>query len=159
MPDALLTMLGGVLVAGISGLAMVWVSRMNTRGASKAATIPPYDKLAQRLTDLEAKDEKRDVEMARLKAQDEDKGRKLATLQDNLAVVVYDRDSLVAYVKQWSTWFASGGHPPPPPVPSHLRDLLDPGDWEVAHITEHTTTTTRYTSPALPQPDDDAVGP
>ena len=143
MPDALLTLLGGVLVAAVTGLSMVLVSRVNTRGASRTATIAPYDKLADRVT--------------RLEDSDEEKARIIDTLKSHLAVVIHDRDSLVAYVKQWSTWFASGGHPPPPPVPSHLRDLLDPGDWEVAHITEHTTTTTRYVSPA--QPTDDTVGP
>ena len=144
MPDSLLQLLGGVLVAAVTGLSMVLVSRMNTRGASRTATIAPYDKLAERVS--------------RLEDSDEEKAQIIATLKNHLAVVISDRDSLVAYVKQWSSWFAAGGHPPPPPVPSHLRDLLDPGDWEVAHITEHTTTTTRYTSPATSH-DDDSAGP
>jgi hypothetical protein len=142
MPDTLLTLLGSVLVASVTGLSMVLVSRVNTRGASKTATVAPYDKLADRVSKLEDSDQR--------------KSEKITTLQNHLAVVISDRDSLVAYVKQWSSWFTGGAHPPPPPVPSHLRDLLDPADWEVAHITEHTTTTTRYVQA---QPDDESAGP
>lgn len=147
MPDALLTMLGGVLVAGVSGFAMVWVSRMNTRGASKAATIPPYEKLAERVSKLEDSDE--------------EKSQIIGTLKNHLAVVIHDRDSLVAYVKQWSSWFTGGAQPPPPPVPSHLRDLLDPEAWEVAHVTQHTTTTTYAIPPQRDEGgmDDGTTGP
>lgn len=134
MPDALLTVLGGVVVAAISALSMVLVSRMNTRGATATATTPPYDSLVKRLEKVETKSDEQD--------------RIIEMLRDRLQIVITDRDSLVAYVKQWAQWAQYGAQPPPPAVPSHLRDLLDPDAWDVAHVTEHTTTTTYVTPPA-----------
>lgn len=125
-------------VAGIiiSSLVALAIAKTNTRATNQSAITAPYDKLAQRVTDLETADET--------------KSREIGRLRDHLTVVISDRDALVAYVKQLWEWTARGAKPPPPPVPSHLRDLLDPDDWEVAHITEHTTTTTYVMPPAEP---------
>ena len=138
MSDTLITALGAVVVAGISGSVAVVVSRVNTRGAGKAATIPPYEKLADRVSKLEDSDE--------------EKGRIIATLKDRLALVISDRDALVAYVKHLAMWAAGGAEPPVPPVPAHLRDLLDPDTWDVARVT---TTTTTYVTPHTAPPDGD----
>lgn len=112
MSESLITVVGGVLVAGISGAVAVMVSRLNTRGASKNATIPPYDRLADRVS--------------RLEESDEEKGRIIDALKERLAMVIGDRDALVVYVRQLATWAAGGAKPPPPSVPLHLRDLIDP---------------------------------
>lgn len=118
---ALLGVVGVVLSALITG-AVAWaVARSN-------ATATPYDSLANRVSTLEAKDQ--------------EKSQIITRLRDHLEVVIRDRDALVSYIKQLSAWVSSGAKPPAPTVPTHLHDLLDPLVFDVAHITEITTTTT-----------------
>lgn len=147
MDSTLFTVLGGVVMALITGVVTWAVARTNAKSTEHNVTTPPYEKLAQRVTNLEDSDWKKGE---KLQEQDE----VISILRRHLAVVVSDRDSLVAYVRQWNAWFMAGAQPPPPPVPTHLRDLLDPDAWDVARITERTTTTTYVTPP--PQADDDA---
>lgn len=116
----------GIIISSLVALA---IAKTNNRATNQSSITAPYAELADRVAELEKADR------AKSKA---------------LAVVYHDRDSLVAYVNVIGAWIARGAPPPPPPVPSHLRDLLDPDEWEVAHITEHTTTTTYVVPPTDP---------
>lgn len=144
MPDPWITALGIIVVAVVSGGVSVLVARINTRSSQKTATTtattPPYDSMVTRLERVEKKCDEQDTTIDSLRG-------KLIATNDRLQVVIHDRDALVSYVRQWHTWFSDGAKPPPPPIPRHLRDLLDPDQWDVAHITERTTTTTFVTPP------------
>jgi hypothetical protein len=140
MESTLLTVFGAVVVALITGIVTWAVARTNAQSSERNVTIPPYGALADRVTKLEVSDAKKSD-----KLQEQD--QVISILRNRLTVVISDRDSLVAYVRQWNAWFMSGATPPPPPVPTHLRDLLDPDSWDVARITETTTTTTYATPP------------
>lgn len=133
MTDPWIAVLGTIVVASLSGLVAVVVARLNGKNAEEVATTAPYDSLVRRLEKVESKSD--------------EQGRVIEMLRDRLQIVIHDRDSLVAYVKQWGAWFSAGAHPPPPVAPPHLRDLLDPDEWEVAHVTERTTTTTFVAPP------------
>lgn len=124
-----LVVVGGIIGIVLTSITGIMVAKTNANATKESATIPPYDKLADRLSKLEEKDEEKDEIIERLK--------------DRMIILINDRDSLVAYLRQLWTWASSGAPPPPPPVPAHLRDIFDPDEWDVARITQRTTTTTR----------------
>jgi hypothetical protein len=134
-----LTIIGGIVTAVVTGSLGFAVARLNADTTRASAITAPYGELAKRVGDLERADE--------------EKSRVLARLRDHLEVVIRDRDALVAYVKALSTWVAAGALPPAPPIPTHLHDLLDPAAFDIAHITERTTTTTTtYVTPSEGDP-------
>ena len=133
MNSTVLTVIGGIVSAAITGWVMLAVASRNATSTQRNAITAPYGELARRVTDLEKSDE--------------EKARHLAHLRDRLEIVIRDRDALVAYVKQLGAWIAAGAKPPAPPVPTHLHDLLDVAGFELAHIVETTTTTTRIVPP------------
>lgn len=121
MTDTLLLTIGTILGAIVSGGVSYAVAKTNAKATQTTATLPPYEQLAKRVSDLERADE--------------DKGRIIDQLKGRLTMVITDRDSLVAYVKDWARWAMAGAAPPPPAMPTHLRDLFDPDEWEATEVT------------------------
>ena len=129
-----LTVLGGIISALITGVIAYAVASRNASTSSTAAITAPYRELVDRVVSLEDRDEQ--------------KSKSLATLRDRLEVVIRDRDQIVSYVRELSTWMQGGRKPPAPTMPAFLAQHLDPSAFEVAHITERTTTTTTtYVTP------------
>lgn len=107
MSEAIIGALG-LLIGGIlTGIVSLNVARTNTRSA-------PYEQLAKRVEVLELADETKSVTIDRLRR--------------GMRDVIDDRDGLVDYVQLVMAWVRSGGTPPPPPVPLHLRDRLSWND-------------------------------
>ena len=120
MSAGVLTIVGGIITALVTGGLGYAVARLNADTSRSSAITAPYEALAQRVTDLET----------------------------NIQVVITDRNALVSYVSSLAAWFQGGAKPPAPKMPAFLTQHLDPGAFDIAHITERTTTTTtRYSTP------------
>lgn len=53
----------------------------------------------------------------------------LSAQGEQLHEVIEDRQQLVDYLRSFWRWAVGGALPPPPPVPDHLHDILDPDEW------------------------------
>ena len=83
--------------------------------AMKADTQSQLDESRRRLSAAEA-------DIVTLKAQ-------YAAQERQLHEVIEDRQQLVDYLRAFWRWAVGGALPPPPPVPDHLHDILDPNEW------------------------------
>lgn len=121
MNDAAWIAIGGVLGSLIGGIVSYLVSRTNARATTKTATLPPYEALAKRVSDLET-EATRNREQSKREA--DENAKQILMLKGRMVEIGEDRDQLVEYITEWFRWYHAGRLPPPPPVPLHLRDQL-----------------------------------
>lgn len=104
-------------------------------GLTEAQTADQFTATARKLVaDVEAKNAELSARVVRLEQKDgearsliEELQVSKSSLERRLTAIINDRDDVVGYLVTFREWVALGSPPPPPRVPTHLRNVIP--DW------------------------------